>query len=61
MYVVRELSPILGGLYLYFKSAIPCYSRVFPALDQTSEHLVLGVEDGKTVVDTPKVGETLNF
>ena len=33
----------------------------FRALDQTMKHLVLGVEDGKTVVDTPKVGETLNF
>ncbi len=33
----------------------------FPALDQTSEQLVLCVDDGKTVVDTPKVGETLNF
>ena len=61
MYVVRELSPILGGLYLYFKIAIPCYSSAFPALDQTSEQLVLGVEDRKTVVETPKVDETLNF
>jgi len=56
-----ELSPTLGGIYFYVKVAIPCYWSVFPALDQTPEHLVLGVEDGKTVVDTPKVGETLNF
>ncbi|WP_422531519.1 hypothetical protein [Bartonella apihabitans] len=58
---MRKPSSTLGGLYLYFKSAIPCYSSVFPALDQTSEQLVLGVDDGKTVAETPKVGETLNF
>jgi len=61
VYIVRELLPIFVGIYLYMKDAIPCYWSFFPALHQTMKHLVLGLEDGKTIVDTPKVGETVNF
>ncbi len=61
VYIVRKPSSTLGGICFYFKTAIPCYSSVFPACDQTTEHFVPGIEDRKTVAETPKVGETLNF
>lgn len=43
--------------YFDFKTAIPCHYGTFPALDQTAEHFVLGMEGGKTFVKTPKIGE----
>lgn len=61
IHIMAELSPTLCGVYCYFKTEFPCYWSAFPALDQKPEHFFLGVEDGKTVVETPKVGETLNF
>lgn len=47
--------------YFDFKTAIPCHYGTFPALDQTPERFVLGMEGGKTFVKTPKVGENFTL
>lgn len=47
--------------YFDFKTAIPCHYGTFPALDQTAERFVLGMEGGKTFVKTPKVGEKITL
>lgn len=47
--------------YFDFKTAIPCHYGTFPALDQTAERFVLGMEGGKTFVKTPKIGENFTL
>ncbi|MCM2294290.1 metal-dependent hydrolase [Allorhizobium sp. BGMRC 0089] len=45
--------------YFNFKTVIPCHYGTFGLLDQTPEKFVKGMEGTKTVVKTPKVGETI--
>jgi L-ascorbate metabolism protein UlaG (beta-lactamase superfamily) len=47
--------------FFNFRHAIPCHYGTFPIIDQTPEKFVTGMEGGKTIVEAPKVGQTLSF